>query len=45
MTVKVASGIQAAVKGIKQTVNHIAGTMGVGIVKSEHKAVGFGTEF
>jgi hypothetical protein len=30
MTVKVASGIQAAVKGIKQTVNHIAGTMSLG---------------
>ena len=45
MTVKVASGRQAAVKRVKQAVNHIAGTMSMGVVKSEYKAVSFGTEF
>ena len=44
MAMEVTGGIQAAVEGVKGAVKHIAGAIGIGTVKSQGKAVGFGAE-
>ena len=44
MTMKVTSLIQAAVEWVKMAVNHIAGAIGVGMIKSQDKAVSVRTE-
>jgi len=44
MTVEIAGGIQAAVERVEMAVQHVAGAIGVGVVKGQGEEVGFGTE-
>jgi hypothetical protein len=44
MAVKVMSGIQAAVEGVKLTVKHVTGAVGSRMVKGQEEAVGIGTQ-